>query len=226
MSTFFTLLVNFSFLQGGNYNNPGSNYYWSVQLQTCNLCPTDYTSGYGQLDNYYNSVTNRCYYVENTNALALRPAWVKCYSASAPGVPAIAAVTGYLFPVGTTFEFAMAAYWTNNIRNYYLWGWMFGMSCTPTSCTCANSVSPDWHAPGSRLCDGSVCALFQTLASPSPYWCTDIFYNGNIVSEPNNAGCTPGSVCECATTIVGNLGNCLNDVPPDSAQLYICEFGG
>ena len=58
---------------------------------------------------YQNPVTNRCYYVENTDALIYTAAQLSCG-------------TGYLFPIGTPFELSMAAAWTGNIRNYWLFG--------------------------------------------------------------------------------------------------------
>ena len=126
--------------QGENFARQGSIYYWSVTGQNCILCPTLYTSGYGILGQYQNPVTNRCYYVENTNAVTYTAASAKCTGAG-----------GYLFPIGTTFEFAMAAYWTGNIRNYWLYGSLSGGT---------------WNTANS-----------QTFSSTSLFWCLSIYSN-------------------------------------------------
>ena len=114
----FKLATDIHSVSGNNYNNPGSIYYWSTSSQNCILCPTKYTSGYGALAPYQNSITNRCYYVENTDATTFSAANTICTNNG-----------GFLFPVGTTLEMAMAAYWTGNIRNYWLYG-MYSSSTT------------------------------------------------------------------------------------------------
>jgi hypothetical protein len=180
------------------------------------LCPTSYTSGYGKLDYYHNPVTNRCYYVENTNAKSYLNAWNTCNSATVSGVTG----GGYLFPVLTTFEFSMAAYWTGNIRTYLLWGWQNGAQST----SCAPAAGSTWSS-ASVIYGTNTVYTISTAGSSSLYWCKNIFLNGNLVSEPDNGGCA-SSGCECITTIVGNLGNCMNDVSTAEVELYICEFGG
>lgn len=83
-----------------------------------------YTSGYGVLDSgysytsgygYQNPITNRCYYVEDTIEKTYSAASTYCSSTT----PSSA---GYLFPIGGTFEYAMAAKWTMGIRTYWLYG--------------------------------------------------------------------------------------------------------
>lgn len=103
----------------------------------------------------------------------------------------------------------MAAYWTNNIRTY----WLYGQQTCP-GC-------PSWAS-----CSGFPCTTNLLFTSSSPYWCKGIFFNGAITDEPNNGGCPSPSVCEFLTVIVGNLGNCLNDMSSTATNLYICEYGG
>ena len=112
------------------------------------MCPTGYTSGYGYLDFYHNSVTNRCYYVEDTNEKTYTNAKTTCTSATLGGVP----TTGYLFPVLSTLEFSMAAAWTGNIRNY----WLYGEKASSLSCTTWNT---------------GLTAYQTTFSSSSLYWC-------------------------------------------------------
>jgi hypothetical protein len=106
----------------------------------------------------------------------------------------------------------MAAYWTNNIRTY----WLKGQQTCPG---CASWVS----------CSGNPCIANLPFTRSSVYWCKGVFFNGAIVDEPNNNGCglvAPSPVCEYLTAIVGNLGNCLNDFFHTVNNLYICEYGG
>ena len=110
----------------------------------------------------------------------------------------------------------MAAFWTGNIRNYLLWGFQSGAAST--SCTFA--AGSTWYS--ASILNGATTTY---VISPSLYWCKNVFLNGVLVSEPDNGGCA-SSGCECITTIVGNLGNCMNDVSTEDTELYICEFGG
>ena len=50
--------------------------------------------------------------------------------------------------------------------------------------------------------------------------------SGNILgtSQPDNGGCSGSGSCENAAAIMGNQGNCLNDLPGTSTQLFICEY--
>ena len=121
--------------QGENYAYLGSNYYWSVANQSCSLCPANYASGYGFIYQYQiNPVTNRCYYIEKAVKKTFNSAQSTCSS-----------VNGYLFPVGTIFEFLLAYSWTGGSKVFWLYG------------SKVNSVWYTWN--------------LQTFSGTNSYWC-------------------------------------------------------
>jgi len=140
-----TLILAKTFLtrKGDNYLSRNSNFYWSVLSQNCLVCPTNYSSGVGLIYQYQsNPITNRCYLINNQNFLTFNNAQNACTN-----------VNGYLFPVGTIYEFLMAYNWANSVRTYWLYGII------------NNNVWYTWNS--------------QTFSSTASYWCLGnigIFY--------------------------------------------------
>jgi hypothetical protein len=83
--------------------------YWSTQAQNCTACPNGFFSGYGQgIGNSQNSITNRCYYIDNTNFFTYSVAINNCNS-----------VNSRLITIRNTFEMALVSSWTANTRSYW-----------------------------------------------------------------------------------------------------------
>ena len=132
---------------GANYYDSASSYYWSVSSQNCLFCPTNYYSGVGRFYQYQNNpITNRCYLINNINAYTFVYAQTVCQSSN-----------GYLFPVGSIYEFQMAYYWTGGVRNYWLYGVLSYNIFTMTS-------YGYWYTWNS-----------QTFSSAQNYWCLSKF---------------------------------------------------
>ena len=75
------------------------------------MCPTNYYSGYGtSLGGYYNTITNRCYYVDDTNQKTYANARATCTATAGSN----------LMQISTTYEMALAALWAGSIRNYWV----------------------------------------------------------------------------------------------------------